>query len=141
MKKLLFVSMLVTLFGTSCYKKEIAPESPVITLTNTRWVIDKHVPVKAGTECSIAAEIVLNDDSTGYYYYPTKCSADDVDTLRFNWTLSVDGKNLYYTNINGDPKQRMTVGISDYRYDALELRSGTYKKRFLDGIFVSIGPR
>ncbi|MBL7691296.1 MAG: hypothetical protein JNM41_06870 [Flavipsychrobacter sp.] len=142
MKKLLLVGAAAMVSFSGCYKKEVAPESSAKTLTTTRWVIDKHVPVKAGGECAIASEIVLNADSTGYYVYPTKCASDDVDTLRFNWHLSAEEANMYYSNVGGDPNFRVVVGVSDYRYDALELRCTVkYKNRFLDGIFVANGPR
>jgi len=142
MKKLLLVGATAMVSFSGCYKKEVAPESSAKTLTTTRWVIDKHVPIKAGGECAIASEIVLNADSTGYYVFPTKCASDDVDTLRFKWYLSAEEANMYYTNVGGDPNFRVTVGISDYRYDALELRcSVKYKTRFLDGIFVANGTR
>jgi len=135
MKKLLLLAIVGLVCFSSCYKEK-PTEFPTETLVNTKWKINNHVPVFwPAYICGVAAELVFNKDSTGYYYYPSKCVPTDVDTLRFNWKLSVDGKNLYYTMINGDPKGKATVGISDFRFDALELRSGTYQKRFLDGIY------
>jgi hypothetical protein len=143
MKKLLLLAVGSILVFTGCYKEQERPSATVV-LAGTRWKIDRHVAisngiVEPGAPCGIAFNLVFNEDSTGYYYYPTKCLPSDPDTLRFHWRMSFDNKNIHYSLLNGDPAGNAVVALSDYsqEFGFARLRSGTYYKRLLDGLFIA----
>ncbi len=141
MKKLLLLAVGSLLCFTGCYKEK-ERQRAFDVLISTKWKIDRHVAVgqvEPGAACGIPFEVVFNADSTGYYYYPTKCEGSDPDTLRFHWKISVDDKDLHYSFINGNPAGNAVVGLSDYSTDFgfIRLRSGQYQKRFLDGNFIA----
>lgn len=140
MKKVVLaaVAALVGMYAMSgCYKEKLYPQAEVLVM-DTTWVIDKHVSGNIDA-CQVPHLAVFKDDSTGFYYYPSKCDANDVDTLRFHWHFSVEDKNIYLSNINGDPTANVVVGISDYTSNILRLRGGRYRQRYLDGYFVRLG--
>lgn len=133
MKKVLFVVSAPLLLLASCYKEKLRDKT-VDVLPVGAWKIDKHV--SGSLDCKVPVMAVFNADSTGYYTYNGPCNHTYPDTLRFRWRATDDNKNIYLTNINGDPTTFVAVGISDYTNDILRLRSGRYRDLYLDGYFV-----
>jgi hypothetical protein len=138
MKKLLLLAAVTLVCFTGCYKEKEMLKA-YVALTDNTWKIQSHTRgiADSGADCRVANELVFNKDSTGFYFYPTRCDSTDIDTLRFNWQVSTDNKNLYYTYIQGDSLFSTVMGLSYYDRTNIRLRGDAHFKRFLDGNFIA----
>lgn len=121
---------------SGCYKEEERAKAKEILVTKT-WVIEKHFygVVDSIFDCNIAKQVVFNMDSTGYYYYPTKCAASDNDTLKFKWWVLKDNKSLFLSKIDGVSFAESTMNIVYYDSKTLTIEGPDYKSRYLSGHF------
>ncbi len=138
MKKMILVATVVAFYLSGCYKElERSPVKDV--LVSKPWKLEKSVfgVVDSIVDCNIAKELLFRADSTGYYYYPTKCDSNDHDTLKFTWWVSKDSRYLYLRKIDGVAPAQSDMKIVYYDNKTLTLQGPDYHDRYLSGYFVA----
>jgi hypothetical protein len=124
MNKLLITAVLVSAGFASCYKEKAPPDVKGL-LVGHKWYLSEKLIENYGitTECELSAEATFRNDSTGYFYNATPCDTNIAapDSVSFNWVLSTDKKNIYFTNVGGDMTNFYTYRVAEISDNRLRI--------------------
>lgn len=124
MNKLLITAVLVSAGFSSCYKEKGQPDVKGL-LTGHKWYLSQKLVenYEISTECELSSEVTFRNDSTGYFYNATPCDStmQAPDSVSFNWILSPDKKNIYFTNVGADTTNSYTYRVAEISDNKLRI--------------------